>query len=125
MAGVGGVEWLSRPALAVLPVAQQVRVAPAWHTVFRYTASLAGSLPLLAAVYGVTVGRLRYLLVPVDVPLAYLPPSLDGLRRDTPVNFLHTNIGDGTLRSPCPQDLSNDPRQIAQLPRFHEEGVHP
>ena len=47
---VGGLERLSRPAMAVLPVAQQTRVEPARRIVFRYAAYLAGSLPLLAAV---------------------------------------------------------------------------
>jgi predicted MPP superfamily phosphohydrolase len=77
---VGSLEWLSRSAMAALPVAQATRIEPARHTVFRYAAYLAGGLPFLAAVYGATVGRLRYRVVTVDVPLAHLPPSLDGLR---------------------------------------------
>jgi predicted MPP superfamily phosphohydrolase len=96
VAVVGGVEWLSRPALAALPVAQQVRVESARRTVFRYAASLAGGLPLLAAVYGATAGRLRYRLVPVDVPIAYLPPSLDGLRI---VHLSDLHIGDFVSRA--------------------------
>src|SRR5712691_7320824 len=72
VAGVGGVEWLSRPVIAALPVAQQARVEPARRTVFRYAAYLAGGLPLLAAMYGATAGRLLYRLVPVDVPIAHL-----------------------------------------------------
>jgi predicted MPP superfamily phosphohydrolase len=59
--------------------------------VFRYAAYLAGGLPFLAAVYGATVGRLRYRVVPVDVPLAHLPPSLDGLRI---VHVSDLHIGD-------------------------------
>jgi predicted MPP superfamily phosphohydrolase len=77
---VGGIEWLSRPVTAVLPVAQQARVEPARRAAFRYAAYLAGSLPLLATAYGATVGRWRYRLVTVDVPMAMLPPNLDGLR---------------------------------------------
>jgi predicted MPP superfamily phosphohydrolase len=76
----GGVEWLSRPAMAVLPVASRARIEPARHTVFRDAASLAGGLPVLATAYGTTVGRRRYRLVSVDVPTTDLPPSLDGLR---------------------------------------------
>jgi uncharacterized protein len=77
---VGGIEWLSRPVTAVLPVAQQARVEPARRAAFLYAAYLAGSLPLLATAYGATVGRWRYRLVTVDVPMAMLPPNLDGLR---------------------------------------------
>jgi predicted MPP superfamily phosphohydrolase len=80
VAVIGGAEWLSQPVMAVLPVAQQARVEPVRRTAFRYVAYLAGGLPLLAAVYGATAGRLRYRLVAVDVPLAHLPPGLDGLR---------------------------------------------
>jgi predicted MPP superfamily phosphohydrolase len=77
---VGSLEWLSRAAMAALPVAQATHVEPARQSVFRYAAYLAGGLPFLAAVYGATAGRLRYRLVTVDVPLAHLPPGLDGLR---------------------------------------------
>jgi hypothetical protein len=41
---------------------------------------LAGGLPFLAAVYGATVGRLRYRVITVEVPITDLPPHLDGLR---------------------------------------------
>jgi predicted MPP superfamily phosphohydrolase len=88
---VGSLEWLSRSAMAALPVAQATRIEPARHTVFRYAAYLAGGLPFLAAVYGATAGRLRYRVVTVDVPLAHLPPSLDGLRI---VHLSDLHIGD-------------------------------
>jgi uncharacterized protein len=80
LVAVGGVEWLSRPVTAVLPAAQQAQVEPARRAVFRYASYLAGGLPLLAAAYGATAGRLRHRVVSVDVPLAHLPSSLDGLR---------------------------------------------
>jgi uncharacterized protein len=88
---VGSLEWLSRAAMAALPAAQATRIEPARHTVFRYAAYLAGGLPFLAAVYGATVGRLRYRVVTVDVPLVHLPPSLDGLRI---VHVSDLHIGD-------------------------------
>ena len=91
MTAVGSLEWFSRPAMAALPVAQWARVEPARHTVFRYSAYLAGSLPFLAAVYGATAGRLRYRLVPVEVPITNLPPNLDGLRI---VHVSDLHIGD-------------------------------
>jgi len=77
--------------MAALPVAQWARVEPARHTVFRYIAYLAGSLPFLAAVYGATAGRLRYRLVTVEVPITNLPPNLDGLRI---VHVSDLHIGD-------------------------------
>ena len=106
VAGVGGVEWLSRPVMAALPVAQQARVEPARRTVFRYAAYLAGGLPLLAAMYGATAGRLLYRLVPVDVPIAHLPPSLDGLRI---VHLSDLHIGDFVSRAAIRRavDLAN------------------
>jgi hypothetical protein len=79
LVAVGGVEWLSRPVTAVLPAAQQAQVEPARRAVFRYASYLAGGLPLLAAAYGATAGRLRH-RVSVDAPVAHLPSSLDGLR---------------------------------------------
>src|SRR5712691_11017939 len=103
---VGGLEWLSRPAMAALPVAQAARVEPVRRTVFRYAVYLAGGLPLLAAVYGATAGRLRYRLVPVDVPMAHLPPSLDGLRI---VHLSDLHIGDFMPRAAIRRavDLAN------------------
>jgi uncharacterized protein len=89
--GVGNVEWLSRPAMAALPAALRARVEPAWCTVFRYAAYLAGSLPILATAYGATVGRRRYRLVTVDVPMTNLPAHLDGLRI---VQLSDLHIGD-------------------------------
>ena len=50
------------------------------RTLFRYAAYLAGSLPFVAATYGFAAGRLRYTVERVDVPIANLPPELDGLR---------------------------------------------
>ncbi|HTR26252.1 MAG TPA: metallophosphoesterase [Terriglobales bacterium] len=50
------------------------------RTLFRYAAYLAGSIPFAAATYGFAAGRLRYSIERVDVPVANLPPELDGLR---------------------------------------------
>jgi predicted MPP superfamily phosphohydrolase len=103
---VGGIAWLSQSAMVVLPVAQRARIEPARHTVFRYAACLAGGLPLLAAAYGATAGRLRYRLVPVDVPMEHLPPSLDGLRI---VHLSDLHIGDFAPRAAIRRavDLAN------------------
>ena len=80
MMAMESLAWFSRPAMAALPVAQWARVGLARHTVFRYVVWLAGGLPFLAAVYGATVGRLRYRVITVEVPITDLPPHLDGLR---------------------------------------------
>jgi uncharacterized protein len=76
---VGSFEGFSRIAIAALPEAHAMRVEPARHPVFRYAVYLAGGLPFLAVVYGATMGRLRYRVVPVEVPITDLPPTLDGL----------------------------------------------
>jgi uncharacterized protein len=91
MTAVGSLAWFSRSAMAALPVTHATRVEPARHIVFRFAVYLAGGLPFLAAVYGATAGRLRYRVVPVDVPLAHLPSSLDGLRI---VHLSDLHIGD-------------------------------
>jgi predicted MPP superfamily phosphohydrolase len=88
---VGSMEALSRAAMALLPVAQRVRVEPARHTMFRYAASLASGLPVLAVVYGATAGRRGLRIVTVEVPIATLPPSLEGLRI---VQLSDLHIGD-------------------------------
>jgi predicted MPP superfamily phosphohydrolase len=46
---------------------------------------------MLITAYGCTVGRLRYRVVNVDVPISALPPSLDGLRI---VQLSDLHIGD-------------------------------
>jgi hypothetical protein len=74
MMAVESFAWFSRPAMAALRVAQWARVRPARHTVFRYVIWRAGGLPFLAAVYGGTVGQLRYRVITIEVPSTDLPP---------------------------------------------------
>lgn len=88
---VGGVEWLSQLAIAALPAAPLEWLEPARQTVFRHAAYLAGSLPVLATAYGVMVGRRRYRIVRVEIPIPELPPNLDGLRI---VQLSDLHIGD-------------------------------
>ena len=82
---VGGVEWVTN-ALAslrhatVASGADHSQFDASRRTLFRYAAYFAGSLPFLAATYGFAAGRLRYTIERVDVPIANLPPELDGLR---------------------------------------------
>ncbi len=81
---VGGVEWITN-IFANLRHASVANAGPSRfdasrRTAFRYAAYLAGSLPFFAATYGFAAGRLRYTVERVDVPIANLPPELDGLR---------------------------------------------
>jgi uncharacterized protein len=81
---VGGVEWITNAVATLRQGAganlDHAGVDASRRTLFRYAAYLAGSLPFLAATYGFAAGRLRYTVERVDVPIANLPPELDGLR---------------------------------------------
>ena len=90
---VGAIEWVSNVAARVLrhPGAVAGGVNPTRRAFFQYAAVLAGGFPFLAATYGFAAGRLRYTIVRVDVPVANLPPELDGLRI-AQLNDIH--IGD-------------------------------
>jgi uncharacterized protein len=103
---VGGLEWLSRPAMAALPAAQAARIEPARRALFRYATYLAGGLPLLAAAYGATAGRRWYRVVTVEVPISGLPSRLEGLRI---VHLSDLHIGDFMPRAAIRRavDLAN------------------
>ena len=82
---VGGVEWITNLVESLRHGSTAANVDHSGfdasrRTLFRYAAYLAGSLPFLAATYGFAAGRLRYSVELVDVPIANLPPALDGLR---------------------------------------------
>lgn len=47
---------------------------------FRHAARFAASVPLVAAVYGYAAERFDFRIHRVDVPIANLPPALDGLK---------------------------------------------
>lgn len=74
---VGLVGWVSKSA-AVAWAGR--KFDPGRRDLFRYAAYLAGSLPFLAATYGVAAGRLKYRVEEVEVPISGLPKGLDGLR---------------------------------------------
>jgi predicted MPP superfamily phosphohydrolase len=81
---VNGVEWATN-AIAHLrhgagTSGGELAFDSSRRSLFRYAAYLAGSLPFMAATYGFASGRLRYTVERVDVPIANLPPELDGLR---------------------------------------------
>ncbi|MGA7448791.1 MAG: metallophosphoesterase [Terriglobales bacterium] len=77
---VGAIEWITNAAARLRPGAAAGDFSPARRTFFQYAAVLAGGFPFLAATYGFAAGRLRYEIERVDVPVANLPPELDGLR---------------------------------------------
>ena len=72
------IEWLSRPAMFAMPTGASFD--PARRAFFSYVAYLAGGIPFLAAAWGFGGERLRYHVERVEVPIADLPKSLDGLR---------------------------------------------
>jgi uncharacterized protein len=87
---VHAVEWawhrLRKPALAA---SQKALVKPAAHmdfvpdpsrrTFFRTASVVAGAAPFLGVMYGYAGERLRYQVSRVEIPLANLPPQLDGM----------------------------------------------
>ncbi len=77
---VGAIEWATNAAARLRPGAVAGSFSPSRRTFFQYAAVLAGGFPFLAATYGFAAGRLRYTIERVDVPVANLPPELDGLR---------------------------------------------
>jgi predicted MPP superfamily phosphohydrolase len=77
---VGGIEWVTNVAARLRPGAVAGGFSPSRRTFFQYAAVVAGGFPFLAATYGFAAGRLRYSIERVDVPVANLPPELDGLR---------------------------------------------
>src|ERR1700732_471053 len=78
---VGAIEWVTNAAARLLPHSGTLAggFSPSRRTFFQYAAVLAGGFPFLAATYGFAAGRLRYTIERVDVPVANLPPQLDGL----------------------------------------------
>jgi uncharacterized protein len=77
---VGGIERLTDLAAHMRAGAVAEDFSPSRRTFFQYAAVAAGSFPLLAAAYGFAAGRLRYKVERVEVPIANLPPALEGLR---------------------------------------------
>jgi predicted MPP superfamily phosphohydrolase len=77
---VGAIEWVINVAARLRPGAVAGDFSPSRRTFFQYAAVFAGGLPFLAATYGFAAGRLRYTIERVDLPVANLPPELDGLR---------------------------------------------
>jgi uncharacterized protein len=77
---VGIVEWITNMVAGLRHGSMAAGFDPSRRTLFRYAAALAGGLPFVAATYGFAAGRLRYSVERVEVPVANLPPELDGFR---------------------------------------------
>jgi uncharacterized protein len=87
---VHAVEWawhrVHKPALPSLPsllmrpaVAEDFVPDPSRRTFFRTASVVAGAAPFLGVMYGFAAERLRYEVRRIEIPLANLPPELDGL----------------------------------------------
>jgi len=89
------VEWLwtmlrrrtrTNPALASAPEEEQAEPArdalsdPSRRYFFQTAGYFAGAVPFVGGLYGFLVGRLRYRLERVEIPIPGLPEALDGLR---------------------------------------------
>ncbi len=88
---VGVVGWLSRLAMRAVPSTKRQSFDPVRRTFLRYAAFIAGSIPFMAAAYGFASERLRYRIEKVEVPIANLPRTLEGLRI---VQMSDIHIGD-------------------------------
>jgi hypothetical protein len=91
VAAVRTLELLSKPTMYAFPPARRETVDESRRTFFRYAAYALGSIPFLATSYGFASGRLRYRVEKVEVPIANLPKSLDGLRI---VQISYVHFGD-------------------------------
>jgi len=87
---VHAVEWawhrVYKPALPSLPsllmrpaVAEDFVPNPSRRTFFKTASVVAGAAPFLGVMYGFAAERLRYEVRRIEIPLANLPPELDGL----------------------------------------------
>jgi predicted MPP superfamily phosphohydrolase len=76
----GAFNLISKSALAAAAPANHESLDRGRRAFFRNAAYLAGGLPFIAAAYGFFEERLNYRIHKVDVPVANLPPALDGLR---------------------------------------------
>jgi len=87
---VHAVEWgwhrMRKPLLSSLPlgltqppVAEDFVPDPSRRTFFKTASVVAGAAPFLSVMYGFAAERLRYEVRRIEIPLANLPPQLDGL----------------------------------------------
>jgi len=72
----------SNAALATRAPAEAAELVPnpSRRYFFRTASALAGAVPFLSVVYGFAAERLDYRIRRVEIPIADLPPALDGLK---------------------------------------------
>lgn len=89
---VHAIGWLCRRLAGLFAAGKDHAPSdPARRSVLRQVASLVGSAPFVAAVYGYAWERLRFEIVRVDIPVHGLPPALEGLRI---VQLSDVHVGD-------------------------------
>jgi uncharacterized protein len=71
---------LSPAASTASPASVEMVPDPSRRYFFRAATVLAGATPFLSAVYGFASERLNYQVRRVEVPIANLPPALDGMQ---------------------------------------------
>jgi len=76
---IHGKPEISAPQAAA-PVAIERLVDPSRRHFFRTASVLAGAAPFCSAVYGFAAERLNYQVRRIEIPMANLPPALDGMR---------------------------------------------
>jgi len=86
---ISGADWLWRrmrslfSAAAHTPAASSARTETVNHSrrhFFQAAGVFAGAVPFVSAAYGFVGERLRFQVREVEIPIANLPPELDGLR---------------------------------------------
>jgi uncharacterized protein len=86
---IAGADWLWRRVRSLFfavshhRAADPVAIEPVNHSrrhFFHAAGVLAGTVPFVSAVYGFAAERLRFQVREVEIPIANLPPALDGLR---------------------------------------------
>jgi predicted MPP superfamily phosphohydrolase len=65
------------PAVSALP---EILADPGRRYFFRAATAAAGAAPFLGAMYGFAAERLNYQVRRVEIPIANLPPALDGMK---------------------------------------------
>ena len=77
---VGAIEWVTNIAARLRPGAVAGGFSPSRRTFFQYAAVLAGGFPSSLRLTDLPPGACATPIERVDVPVANLPPELDGLR---------------------------------------------
>ncbi|HEY1985798.1 MAG TPA: metallophosphoesterase [Terracidiphilus sp.] len=81
MKAVQALAWLGTRASRLVAANKRAGIQdPGRRSVLRFATGLVGAVPFLTAIYGYVLERLQFEVVRVDIPVANLPPVLDGLK---------------------------------------------